>query len=277
MKKILFFGASHVAALKMGYESYLANNPKTLSCDFLGMTSGKLNMIDVIGGRLVYPEELESFVRFTRDDKYGSVRLDDYDVVVFPHESCLLSPQFFFKRVNNRYLPAPVSASLMRTILNRHEGSFRNQTRFGEFDQLKLGRVEATTLHHYRNIYKLIDQFSGLFVFLGRPLPSQSFDDGVFGENVLSVKYFDELSAKIRSFCEKSFLQGGNLVYALPPADVLTCHGFRTKPKYMKDCILSAGPSNGRNPLMDMTHGNPLYGERVVSDLLPQIELNLKR
>ena len=55
------------------------------------MTSGKLNLIDVIDGRLIYPEKFESLVRFT-EDKYGSVLLDDHDVVVFPHESCLLSP-----------------------------------------------------------------------------------------------------------------------------------------------------------------------------------------
>ena len=96
--KILCFGASHVAAIKAGFD-IISSKEKLPIIDFFGISSRFLNEVQTVGDCLQLSEHAAANYRFTgKTNSDNLISLTPYDTIIFVHESNLLCPQYLYKK-----------------------------------------------------------------------------------------------------------------------------------------------------------------------------------
>lgn len=273
--KILCFGASHVAAIKAGFE-IIRSEEKLPIIDFFGISSRFLNEVQIVGDCLQLSEHAAANYRFTGKTNCDNlISLTPYDKIIFAHESNLLCPQYLYKK-NNLYKnikPQLISKGCLQQILDRYTPAKLSSQTFSDFSDLREGKIDLAPLSHYRWINQLFKLFPKQIYFIGRPLPSENFHPKMYCSSPNSKKVYRSNNRIIREIAKETITENSSIKFILPPEYLLAESGFRTQHKYMRNSLSSRDqPHDAKNAqIMDLTHGNDFYGSVMAKEILEHL------
>ena len=273
--KILCFGASHVAAIKAGFE-IISSKEKLPTIDFFGISSRFLNEVQIVDDCLQLSKHAAANYRYTGNTNSDSfISLTPFDTIIFAHESNLLCPQYLYKKntLHENIKPQPISKGCLQQILDRYSPAKLTSQTFSKFNDLREGKIDLAPLSHYRWINKLFKIFQKKIYFIGRPLPSEKFYPKMYCSSSNSIRIYKSNNQRIREIAKETLAKNSIIKFILPPEYLLTECGFRTQHKYMRNSLSSRGQlHDAKNAqIMDLTHGNNLYGSVMAKEILEQL------
>ena len=243
---ILVVGASHVGALKNGFDCIA--RPSSLNIKYIALPGVRFSRLTVSPNYLLYPEsDARDIKRLFSFESYPC--LDDFDKILYVHGPCRLQLNLYSR---DRRIPI-LSADVVGEIVNNI-----NLPLFTSF----LDAVGPSRL-----------------IYLGSPLVSNAAH---LRKHLDQVPLLDRdnvstycLPDCIREVCRRTTEDNTLPSILLPPSHVLDKHQFNTLDSYIRGGIRCNGKSriNGSDADFndDMTHGNIKYGKEIAAHILAHL------
>lgn len=250
MKKILVFGNSHIAAIKVGMDQR-AEESKKYEFHYAAFQGSNFNLFRIEDGNIIVDPQYRKSLKTIY--KHGeSIPLANYDYVIFAAGRSRMDARLFFTDND----PIPLSREVVRQIMLGTEHS---------------ADIYPQLLASLGNPKRLI--------YVGAPLTGMNSVEKVavpvFGSPEAEAEAAILLRT-IREVAEATLSDPNTVSIQLPPADMLTPNGFNTREEFIRGSLRFNGEARDPNEpehQIGAAHGNLEYAVRISGLLLETLAI----